>query len=392
MMLKNGAMKMQANNTWKEYALEDLLSYEQPTPYIVESTDYNDNYKTPVLTAGKSFIIGYTSEENGIYDKLPVIIFDDFTTATQYVNFPFKVKSSAMKILTANTDLVLPKFIFYRMQTINFDHSTHKRYWIQQYSKIKVKIPSIPEQERIVSKIEELFSELDNGIETMKKTLDKVERYKYSVIDSVIPRYHKKSIGDCIEDMGQGWSPKCERYNVVDDENWAVIKTTAIQPCDFLFEENKALPASLSPREKHEIKVGDILITRAGPKSRCGVCCMVKNTKKRLLNCDKVYRLRLNESIVLPQYLEYVLNSPAFLKEINLCKTGGNDSGLNLTQTRFLSIEIPVPTIKEQKHIINEIEAHRSVCQNIESTVNTTLQQAEALRQSILKKAFEGEL
>ena len=154
---KSGAKKVKTNNNeWTEYALEDLLSYEQPTPYIVESNDYSDNYKTPVLTAGKSFIIGYTNETKGIYDNLPVIIFDDFTTSTQYVSFPFKVKSSAMKILTANTDIVLPKFIFYRMQIIEFDHSTHKRYWIQQYSKIKVKIPSLSEQEKIVAKIEEL--------------------------------------------------------------------------------------------------------------------------------------------------------------------------------------------------------------------------------------------
>ncbi len=113
---------------WKEYELGELLSYEQPTPYIVESTDYSDNYKTPVLTAGKSFILGYTNEQNGIYTALPVIIFDDFTTASQYVNFEFKVKSSAMKILTPDTELVLPKFIFYRMQIIQFDSSTHKRY------------------------------------------------------------------------------------------------------------------------------------------------------------------------------------------------------------------------------------------------------------------------
>ena len=77
---------------WKEYKLEELLSYEQPTPYIVESTDYDDNYKTPVLTAGKTFILGYTNETNGIYTDLPVIIFDDFTTASRYVNFEFKVK------------------------------------------------------------------------------------------------------------------------------------------------------------------------------------------------------------------------------------------------------------------------------------------------------------
>ena len=177
-------MKIMSKMTteWTEYELGELLSYEQPTPYIVESTDYSDSYDTPVLTAGKSFIIGYTNETSGIYDKLPVIIFDDFTTSTQYVNFPFKVKSSAMKILTANTELVIPKFIFYRMQIIEFDHSTHKRYWIQQYSKIKVKIPPVPEQERIVAQIEELFSELDNGVETLKKTKQQLAVYRQAVL------------------------------------------------------------------------------------------------------------------------------------------------------------------------------------------------------------------
>ena len=103
---------------YKEYEFGELLYYEQPTPYIVESTDYNDAYETPVLTAGKSFILGYTDEKEGIYDQLPVIIFDDFTTASQYVNLKFKVKSSAMKILTPVTELVLPKYIYYRMQII----------------------------------------------------------------------------------------------------------------------------------------------------------------------------------------------------------------------------------------------------------------------------------
>lgn len=167
---------------YKEYELGELLYYEQPTPYIVESTDYNDAYGTPVLTAGKSFILGYTDEKEGIYDQLPVIIFDDFTTASQYVNFKFKVKSSAMKILTPVTELVLPKYIYYRMQIINFDHSTHKRYWIQQYSKIRVSIPPIPEQERIVARIEELFSQLDAGVETLKKTKAQLAVYRQAVL------------------------------------------------------------------------------------------------------------------------------------------------------------------------------------------------------------------
>ena len=172
---------MNITNT-STYELGELLSYEQPTPYIVESTDYNDAYKTPVLTAGKSFILGYTNEENNIYNKLPVIIFDDFTTASRYVNFPFKVKSSAMKILTPNTELVIPQYIYYRMQIIELDHSTHKRYWIQQFSKIKVAIPPITEQQRIVDRIEEMFSRLDSSVETLKKTKQQLAVYRQSVL------------------------------------------------------------------------------------------------------------------------------------------------------------------------------------------------------------------
>ena len=167
---------------YNTYELGELLSYEQPTSYIVESTDYNDAYKTPVLTAGKSFVLGYTNEENNIYNKLPVIIFDDFTTASRYVNFPFKVKSSAMKILTPYTELVIPKYIYYRMQLIEFDHSTHKRYWIQQYSKIKVSIPPITEQQRIVERIEELFSQLDSAVETLQKTKQQLAVYRQAVL------------------------------------------------------------------------------------------------------------------------------------------------------------------------------------------------------------------
>ena len=172
----------------REYELGELLIYEQPTAYIVESTKYDDKYKTPVLTAGKTFILGYTDETTGIYDNLPVIIFDDFTTASQYVNFKFKVKSSAMKILKPNTELVNPKYIFYRMQIIQFDSSTHKRYWIQQYSKIKVAVPPLEEQARIVARIEEMFSQLESGVETLRQTKEQLAVYRQAVLKEAFDR------------------------------------------------------------------------------------------------------------------------------------------------------------------------------------------------------------
>ena len=148
-------------DNWAFMRLENALIYEQPTEYIVDSTDYNNAYTTPVLTAGKSFIIGYTNEEYGIKTDLPVIIFDDFTTDSKYVDFPFKVKSSAMKILTAEKQLINTKFAYYIMQRIEHDHDTHKRYWISEYGKKIIGLPPLKEQFRIVDEIEYLFDLLD---------------------------------------------------------------------------------------------------------------------------------------------------------------------------------------------------------------------------------------
>lgn len=113
---------------WETKTLGDFLIYEQPTKYIVNTTEYNDNYRTPVLTAGKSFLLGYTNEELGIFAELPVIIFDDFTTANKFVNFPFKVKSSAMKILKKRNEDVNIRLIYEIIQLIEYPLGDHKRH------------------------------------------------------------------------------------------------------------------------------------------------------------------------------------------------------------------------------------------------------------------------
>ena len=143
---------------WVVTNFETILEYEQPTKYIVHDTNYKPTYKTPVLTAGKSFILGYTNETDNIFDDLPVIIFDDFTTESKFVDFSFKVKSSAMKILHINQDLVLPKYAFYLMQATEIDHDNHQRYWISTYSQEIVALPPINEQERILTALEHYFN------------------------------------------------------------------------------------------------------------------------------------------------------------------------------------------------------------------------------------------
>ena len=151
---------------WTFCRLDQIIGYEQSTAYIVESTAYDDSYSTPVLTAGKSFIIGYTNEATGIYSNLPCIIFDDFTTDSKLVDFPFKVKSSAMKILKVHKDIEVD-YVAMFMSITKLVGDTHKRYWISEYSKLEIPIPSKAEQKRIIHAIHGIFTQLDLIMESL---------------------------------------------------------------------------------------------------------------------------------------------------------------------------------------------------------------------------------
>lgn len=379
----------------QEYELSQLLSYEQPTPYIVESTDYNDTYKTPVLTAGKSFLLGYTDEDFGIYNSLPVIIFDDFTTATQFVNFPFKVKSSAMKILTANTELVLPKYIFYRMQIIQFDHNTHKRYWIQQYSKIKVEIPPISEQERVVAQIEELFSQLDSGVETLKKIKQQLAVYRQAVLKEAFDT----ALYDCqmfqIEQFltkdrkGMSTGPFGTMIKKQDHKTHGIpmLGIENIGRGQFV-DGNKIFVTPEKAEELHSfaLKEGDIIISRSGT---VGEICAVPKREEGALLSTNLMRISLDKNIIRSDYFISLFQSKGVvLDQIKeLCKGSTRDF---LNQTILKQIVFPVPSLEVQEKIVNVIDARMSVCDSIEQSVNATLQQTEAMRQSIFKKAFKN--
>lgn len=161
------------------------VNYEQPTKYIVNSTKYDDTYKTPVLTAGQTFVLGYTDETQGIYPaskENPVIIFDDFTGAFKWVDFPFKVKSSAMKILTANEEKAMLRYVYHFMGALNFTSDEHKRLWIATYSKFKMPLPPLPVQREIV-RILDNFTELTAELTARKK---QYEYYRDELLKSKV--------------------------------------------------------------------------------------------------------------------------------------------------------------------------------------------------------------
>lgn len=468
---------------WIECIFEDLLDYEQPTKYIVESTKYSDDYKMPVLTAGKSFIKGYTNETNGIFDNLPTIIFDDFTTASQFVNFKFKVKSSAMKILVPTSKLVNMKFVFYAMQVNQVRNDTHKRYWISVYAKKQLLLPSFSEQRAIVKKIESLFSDLDNGIANLKKAGEqlkiycqavlkkafegeltkawreqKIKNYKLGITNDKLPTAEellaqikeerknnyelqitnwKKAVKQWEENGKEGKKPTKpkaikELPPLTDEElkelkklpaGWNNLKIEYLLslikkgmttgPFGTLLKKNehkdKGIPVLgienigegvfkmpnkifVSPEKANkmtsfEIEYGDIIISRSGTVGE--ICSIDKDIGLALISTNLI-RVSLNSNVVNSKYFVYLFQGGGVREQVKKLCTGSTRDFLN--QTILTSLNFPIPSLPEQHQIVQEIESRLSVCDKMEQSISESLEKAKALRQSILKQAFEGKL
>lgn len=434
---------------WIECTFEDLLDYEQPTNYIVKSTKYSDDYKTPVLTAGKSFIKGYTKETTGIFNDLPTIIFDDFTTATQFVDFEFKVKSSAMKILVPTSKLVNMKFVYNCIQVNQVRNDTHKRYWISVYAKKKILLPPLAEQNAILAKTEEIFSDLDNGIANFKKAKEQLKIYRQAVLKKAFEgeltkewREKQSNLPTAEELLKQ---IKQERTKWLDAEilngnseakrikaklkkldikisntdlpqNWCW--STFINSCLFVIDcHNKTAPyenegiflvRTTNIREGkldlvNKIKFvsektykywsrraypqsGDIIFTREAPMGEAAI--IPKQTKICL--GQRTMLLRTISNLLDNKYLFYNIMSEVFQQRMYKDAIGTGVKHLRVGDVENLTF--PICAKAEQTQIVAEIEFRLSVCDKMEQSINESIEKAEALRQSILKKAFEGKL
>lgn len=169
------------SKSWQTVELGEIFNYIQPTAYLVKTTDYDDSYKTPVLTAGKTFILGYTNELEGIFTEVPVVIFDDFTTATKYVDFPFKVKSSAMKILTTKDGFNIV-FAYEAMQLIKFTVGGHERHWISKYNCLTIDIPDIEEQTAIA----EVLTAAGREMELLRQEIEQEKQKKKALMQLLL--------------------------------------------------------------------------------------------------------------------------------------------------------------------------------------------------------------
>lgn len=332
----------------------ELVNYEQPSKYIVKSTDYNDAFETPVLTAGQTFILGYTNEENGHYlasKENPVIIFDDFTGAFKWVDFEFKVKSSAMKILTANKTLTSIRYIFHVMGKLNFTSSEHKRLWIGTYSEFEVPVPPLEVQReivRILDNFTELIAELIAELTARKQQYEYYAEKLLSFDDT----YDYLPLSD-VADFRNG---KGHEKSIVASGKYIVVNSKFISTNG---EVKKYANEQISPLYSSDI----LMVMSDLPNGRA-------LAKTFLVDEDDTYTLNQricalhvkNEDQYMTKFLYFFLNrNPQLLKYDN-----GVDQ-TNLKKGDILSVQVPVISIETQKSTISFLERLETLCLDISS-------------------------
>lgn len=271
---------------------------------------------------------------------------------------------------------------------------------------IPILVPPLREQRRIVTALEEHLSALDAAVAGLERARTRLNLYVKSSVQAAVSNmlelgsmdretnteFEWKPLAAVISDIGQGWSPRCLPDPPANAEDWAVIKTTAIQPFRFDCSECKGLPEGLSPRPEIEIQVGDLLVTRKGPRSRAGVAAAVKQTRSRVMICDTVYRIRLKEVMARPHFMAIAMSSTVVAAAIDRAKAGISESGLSLTHDRLGAVLVPLPPLEVQEAIENEIDRRMQVVDRVNADIDLQLARAARVRESILQRAFSGEL
>jgi type I restriction enzyme, S subunit len=197
------------------------------------------------------------------------------------------------------------------------------------------------------------------------------------------------NLGELISLMDAGWSPACPTQPAEPD-TWGVLKTTAVQVMEYLEIENKKLPDNKSPKEQYEVRPGDILITRAGPKNRVGVSCVVKKTRPKLMISDKIIRFHLIEAGFSEEYICLCLNAGETYQYLESAKSGMAESQMNISQDKLKSAPIPLCPANEQHRIVDKVDELMALCDQLKARLAVASETRTHLAEAIVEQGLSA--
>ena len=328
--------------------LNILLDYAQPTKYIVKSTKYDESFSTPVLTAGGSFILGYTNETDGIYHASkdnPVIIFDDFTTSFHWVDFNFKVKSSAMKMITPK-DGVNFKYVYYAMKNIQYTPSSHARHWISKYSNFEIPLPHLEIQKEIVDILDK-FTKLEAELEAEREARQKqYAYYRNFLLTFDEDKIEWKPLGDLLKPKGYVRGPfgsALKKAFFVDEGVPVYEQQHAIynkREFRYFIDNNRA-----ESLKRFAVQPNDIIISCSGTIGKTSI--IKKEDQVGIIN-QALLILRFDLSQVNIKYIKHYLECFT-----NLIVSNSGGAITNIEKKSVIEkIKIATPSLTEQKRIV----------------------------------------
>ena len=366
---------------WKK--LNSCLDFEQPTPYLVKSTEYDDTYKTPVLTAGQSLLLGYTNETDGIYKASkedPCIIFDDFTTSFHWIDFDFKVKSSAMKMLRPKEDVNF-RYVYYAMLGINFVPGGHQRHWISKYSQFLIPIPSLSEQNRIVGILDTFTASIDNLKEQIAQRRKQYEYYRDELLDlegkEGVEMKTLGHFGDVTKLAGFEFT---EHVTYKEDGEIIALRGLNVRNGHLDLSQVKYIDGSnFEKLGRSKLVINDMLFTYVGT---IGNVALINEDNKYYL-APNVSRIRFDQNVIVPRFALYVFMSEHFHRtQVN--KFLNSSSMKNLSMENIRKFVLPVPPLSEQQRIVSLLDTFEASIQNLEAQLSQREKQYEYYRNILL--------
>ena len=358
--------------------LGKALEYEQPSKYIVESEKYKDEYKTPVLTAGKSFILGYTNETTGIYDNLPVIIFDDFTTDVKFVDFPFKVKSSAMKMLQPSSDEYNLKYFYYLIKFLNFQPTSHQRHWISKFAEFEFNIPDKQKQDEIVEKLDKMAEILSLKDKELKKYDELIKSQFSEMFDNV----ETQRVEDVVESFKIGPFGSALHKNEISDNGFAfVLGTDNAVKNYFAYNEIRYIDESkYNELINYKVTPGDVIMSMMGTVGKTAV---IPNDIGNAIISSHLCIIRTNKQIMLPDFFQRAFHLDDDIEyQIEGIHNGSIMKGFNLKIVK--NFKIKTPSISQQKEFL-EFTKH---IDKLKFSIKQSIEKLENCYNSLMQEYF----
>ena len=334
--------------------LNQCVSYEQPQKYIVKNSNYSlNNNEIPVLTPGKTFILGYTSEKFGIYNASndnPIILFDDFTCSFHWINFPFKVKSSASKILYSNNKEVNFRYVYHWMIKLNIINHNHTRQWISKYSEIQIPIPPLEIQNKIVEILDN-FSNYETELETELET--RTKQYNY-YLNKLLDFSNSSDVEwKEIKDICEIRSGKLITKNYISNHvgNFPVYSSQTTNNGTIGYIDTFDLDGEYISFTTRGVYAGTVFYRneKFNITSQCGVLKIINN-------------------LIIPKYLFYYLKN-------NLYKYVNNNSSIPMMLIEKLQeIQIPIPPLETQNKIVEILDNFSSLVNDIKDGLPKEIQ------------------